>query len=187
MRIAICAAILASAASAGSKAADYLVAEEIAGACDGKKGQIDPDAVMERDLTGDGKADLIISHDGIKCPGGARSGFCGMQVCTVNIYVRRGPLLKLSHERLGARVRVNTSPVPTITMYAHGGSQGSIRWNGSAFIPFCPAGKDQAGTAEGGEQRLQMRLAPANLVNDAQASHAGVSMVPHSLDRHQTR
>jgi hypothetical protein len=136
MRIATFAVILAflpTAASAGSKAADYLVAEQIAEACNGKKGQIDPAAVIERDLTGDGKADLIISHEGIKYADGERSGFCGMQVCSVNIYVRRGELLKLALEMLGARVRVEGGPIPTITMVAHGGSLHSIRWNGSGF------------------------------------------------------
>jgi hypothetical protein len=33
--------------------------------------------MIERDLTGDDKADLIISHEGITCPDGAPSGFCG--------------------------------------------------------------------------------------------------------------
>lgn len=126
-------AVLPNAAWAGSKAADYLVAEEIAGACDGKKGQIDPAAVIERDLTGDGKADLIVSHDGIKCADGARSSACGMQVCLVKLYVRRGPLLKLSLDMLGAGVRVEGGSIPKITMYAHGGSQGSIRWDGNGF------------------------------------------------------
>ena len=135
-RTVVCAAIIAFlpvAAAARSKAANYLVAEQIAGACGGKKGQIDSASVIERDLTGDGKADLIISDEGIRCADGTRSSGCGMQVCSVNIYVRRGELLILTLERLGARVRVEGGPVPTIYMYAHGGSLGSIRWDGSGF------------------------------------------------------
>ena len=52
-----------------SNAAEYLIREEIAAACDGGAGSIDPTAVIERDLTGDGRADLIISHEGIGCAG----------------------------------------------------------------------------------------------------------------------
>jgi hypothetical protein len=31
--------------------------------------------VIERDLIGDGKAGLVISHEGIACSNGGRSGF----------------------------------------------------------------------------------------------------------------
>lgn len=159
MRIVVCTAILAllpATAAAGSKAANYLVAEEIAGACDGKKGRIDSAAVIERDLTGDGKADLIISHDGIKCADGSRSAACGMQVCTVRLYERRGELLKLTLDMLGAGVRVDASAIPKITMYAHGGRQGSIRWDGATFAPLSAEGKDKAGAADADEQPLSI-------------------------------
>lgn len=177
MRIVVCTAILAllpAAAAAGSKAANYLVSEEIAGACDGKKGRIDSSAVIERDLTGDRKADLIISHDGIKCADGSRSAACGMQVCTVRLYVRRGELLKLALDMLGAGVRVDASPVPKITMYAHGGRQGGIRWDGSAFAPLSAEGKDSAGTAEADEQPLSIvrRVYRDFLANDTDDIHA---------------
>jgi hypothetical protein len=122
-------------AAARSKAAEYLIREEIAGACEsaGGKGEIADSAVIERDLTGDGKADLIISHEGITCANGGRSNACGAQVCTVMIYVRHGALLKLEREMLGAGVRVEGGAIPTIRMRAHGGRPAAIRWNGREF------------------------------------------------------
>jgi hypothetical protein len=113
-----------------SKAADYLVREQVAEACDGKGGTIDPAAVIEGDLTRDGKADLIISHEGIRCAGGGRSALCGAQLCSVMIYVRRGTLLKLEREMLGANVSVKSG---AIRLHAHGGKPAIVRWNGRSF------------------------------------------------------
>jgi CHAT domain-containing protein len=127
-------AALPSPAAARSRAAEHLIAEQIAAACDGKPGAIDPRAVIERDLTGDGNADLIISHDGITCSRGRRSGFCGMQVCSVMIYVRHGPLLQRAvGEFLGTKLTVGDGKVPTIRLHAHGGKQHSMKWNGQDF------------------------------------------------------
>ena len=106
--LAIVTALLASPAQARSKAADYLVRDQIADACEGGKGSINPAAVIERDLTGDGQPDLIISHDGITCSDGGRSNACGMQVCSVTIYVRDGALLKPAvDDLLGTMVTVS--------------------------------------------------------------------------------
>ena len=127
--IAVC---ICATAEARSKAAEYLVNEEIAAACDGG-GAIAPEAVIEQDLTGDGRADLIISHEGITCAGGGRSNACGMQVCSVNFYVREGTLLKPNREMLGVGVRVGEGAVPDIQMYRHGGGEGRVRWNGQTF------------------------------------------------------
>jgi len=111
--LAATAVLLSSPALARSKAADYLVREEIAGACDGGNGTINDSAVIERDLNGDGKTDLIIAHDGIKCANGSRSNACGMVVCTVNIYIREGALLKLMvDDPLGAGVTVGNGKFP---------------------------------------------------------------------------
>jgi len=120
-------------AAAGSKAADYLVREQIADACSGSGGNIEPSAVIERDLTGDGKADLIISHEGIRCANGGRSGFCGAQVCLFNVYIRRGALLKLKLELLGTTVTIGDGQIPTIRWHGHGGAPYSLKWNGSEF------------------------------------------------------
>ncbi|WEX75513.1 hypothetical protein PYH37_000933 [Sinorhizobium numidicum] len=127
--LAVALAMLSAPAAARSKAAEYLVAEQIAEGCGGP-GQIDPGAVIERDLTGDGKADLIISHEGMNCGNGKRSSFCGAQVCSVLIYIRREALLVLAREMLGAGVTVSGG---AIHMSAHGGKQGTIKWNGREF------------------------------------------------------
>ncbi|HRX59809.1 MAG TPA: hypothetical protein P5260_01140 [Candidatus Competibacter sp.] len=122
-----------SPAIAESKAAAYLVKKEIAEACDGEDGSIKKSAIIEHDLTGDGKNDLIISHEGIACASGGRSGFCGAQVCSFKIYVREGELLKLKEEMLGSDVRVSSEANPTIHWHAHGGSAQKFRWNGKDF------------------------------------------------------
>lgn len=48
-------------------------------------------------------------------------------------YLRRGPLLQLAHEMLGGGVTVGSGDVPAVSMYAHGGSRGAVRWNGRRF------------------------------------------------------
>jgi hypothetical protein len=120
-------------ALAESKATAYLVKKEIANGCDGKKGTIEQSAIIERDLTGDGRKDLIISHEGLTCAGGGRSLHCGIRVCLFNIYIRRGKLLKLETEMLGMEVRVTTEKIPIIHWYAHDGSAQKFRWNGKRF------------------------------------------------------
>jgi hypothetical protein len=77
--------LCAGPADALSNPARYLINQQIAEACEGRGGSIDPAAVIERDLTGDGRADLIISHEGIQCADSGRSLYCGMQVCSVMI------------------------------------------------------------------------------------------------------
>jgi hypothetical protein len=124
---------LGSAAFAESSAVSYLVKKEIAEACNGGEGSIDQAMIIERDLTGDGRDDLIISHEGISCANGMRSTFCGAQVCAFNVYLREGKLLKLEKEMLGISVRVSSDRVPVIRWYAHGGSEQKFRWNGSEF------------------------------------------------------
>ncbi|MEC5323942.1 hypothetical protein [Aurantimonas sp. A3-2-R12] len=81
---------LMTSADARSKAAAYLVEEQIARACEDGRGSIDPAGVIERDLDGDGRDDLIIAHEAISCTSGGqfgRSMFCGMQVRSVMFYL----------------------------------------------------------------------------------------------------
>jgi len=126
-------ALIAGPAAAYSNAAEYLIAQEVAAGCNGGAGTIAPDGVIERDLTGDGRADLVLAHDGIACAGGGRSNACGAQVCSVLIYVRRGALLELEEELLGTGVTVEGGGVPEIRFFGHGGGARSIRWDGQAF------------------------------------------------------
>ncbi len=123
---------LAPAAHAQSNAAKWLMDQEIAAACGGV-GRFDG-GVVETDLNGDGLTDLILSHEGIVCGSGGRSGFCGMQVCTVKIYLREGALLQEAEEMLGGGVSVDTATSPpTIRGYAHGGGAWAMRWANGRF------------------------------------------------------
>ena len=132
--ILLMAAVLAVAgpAEARSKAAQYLIDQEIAEACSGR-GTIDGYGAVERDLTGDGRDDLIIFHDAISCETSVRSGFCGMQLCALKIYVRRGNLLKLEVDMMSVALEVSNDAVPTIGLASHGGESHSIRWDGKRF------------------------------------------------------
>lgn len=124
----------ASLVQAQSSAVAYLVNQEIAEGCESHKGTIEPSGIIERDLDGDGEPDLIIAADALRCSGqNSRSLNCGMQICSVTFYLRRGPLLRKVHDMLGAGVSVGPGRVPKVFMYAHGGSRGSVRWNGRGF------------------------------------------------------
>ena len=132
----VAAAVLAfapvSVTAQSSNAAAYLMDQEVRAACNGA-GRIAPEAFIERDLTGDGRDDLIVAHEGITCSNGRRSGYCGMQVCSVHIYVREGDLLRRKVEVLGGGLSVGKGAVPRISMHAHGGAQRQMQWNGRSF------------------------------------------------------
>ncbi len=126
--------LVAAPAAATSKAADYLIAEQVAEACPNGDGHMTAAGVIERDLTGDGKKDLILSHDGITCGDVGRSDFCGAQACSVLIYVRRGALLKLEREELSIGVSVTDgTPTPIIHLTAHGGAPSTLQWVDGGF------------------------------------------------------
>ena len=126
--------LVASPAGAQSKAATYLIQQAISEGCESHRGTMDASGAIERDLDGDGVPDLIIADDGLRCSGPSpRSINCGMQVCSVTFYLRRGPLLRKVHEMLGASLSVGSERIPKVHMYAHGGRRGFVRWNGSRF------------------------------------------------------
>ncbi|MEN3791995.1 hypothetical protein [Fulvimarina sp. MAC3] len=118
-------------AAARSKAAQWLVGEALKEAC-GKGGTIDDSGVIERDLDGDGPADLIIAHDAVQCPAGP-SATCGNQVCAVKIYLRRGSLLEEFIATRGSAVKVGTGSPPPISMRLEGGGEVTARWDGQTF------------------------------------------------------
>jgi hypothetical protein len=102
---------------------------EIAEACEGARGKIAREGAIERDLDGDGRDDLIVSHEYIDCGDGGmfgRSLYCGMQVCSVNVYMRGPDGLVLELETLGGGVEVGPGPMPTVRMYQHGGGEASF-------------------------------------------------------------
>lgn len=121
-------------AQAQTKAASYLVKQEIAEGCESHRGTMDASGIIERDLDGDGLPDLILADDALRCSGeSTRSLNCGMQICSVTFYLRRGQLLQKVHEMLGAGVTVGEGRIPKVAMFAHGGSRGFVRWNGHSF------------------------------------------------------
>lgn len=125
----------ASAAQAQSKAVAYLVKQEIAEGCESHLGTMARSGIIERDLDGDGLPDLILADDALKCSGPSeRSLNCGMQICSVTFYLRRGLLLQKVYEMLGANVAVGEGHIPKVAISAHGGSRGFVRWNGQTFI-----------------------------------------------------
>lgn len=124
------------AASARSKAAEYLLREQIARACGGKPGSIDPGSVIERDLTGDGRADLIIHHKGITCKRGGRSAACSSQGCSANFYVRRGNLLHPTGELDAVeKIRIDDGGMPTVHLALRDGKSSALHWDGREFRP----------------------------------------------------
>ena len=79
-----------AAAQSYSKAARYLMAQEIKASCP-MGGRFTSKGAIERDLTGDGRKDLVLAHGELRCKGNrSLSKYCGMQVCTVKIFVREG-------------------------------------------------------------------------------------------------
>lgn len=117
-----------------SEAASHVVAQEVGAACGGGGGRYDPAYVMERDLDGDGGADLLVGHEGIECAPTGRSAECGMLLCSIRVYLRRGELLVLALDDLqGFDLAVGAGPAPEIRWVGSGGAPFSIRWDGSAF------------------------------------------------------
>lgn len=116
-----------------SDAANGVVAQEIGAACAGG-GRYDPGYIVQRDLDGDGEADLVVGHEGIECATSGRSAECGILACSIRIYLRRGDLLVLAVDDLqGFDLAIGEGRTPEIRWVGGGGIPVSIRWDGSAF------------------------------------------------------
>lgn len=135
LAVGLIAMILPTGAFAWSNATSYLLKEQIAAGCDGP-GTFDPAFVFERDLTGDGKADLLLSHEGIDCkttPTG-RSNSCGMAACNIIVYVRQGSLLvPVVTDLYGYDVKLSNDTIPVIHWLGFKSQPASMRWDGAAF------------------------------------------------------
>ncbi|SEN35718.1 hypothetical protein [Palleronia pelagia] len=132
------AAMAQTVAAQTSNAARYLVRERITEACASGAGSFDPAGIIERDLTGDGRADLILFDHHLSCQGGiGRSQFCGAAACTYTIFVREGDLLQPKHQGLSVEnvwVDPGTPPVISATGAAASGyATLQLRWDGSGF------------------------------------------------------
>ncbi len=120
---------------AASPDARPLIAAQIAEGCGAEgAGQFARDAIVERDLTGDGAPDLLISHDGLACRSGGRSGFCGIRTCLVVLYVRQGGRLSLNTEVLSIGASIGVGDPPVIALTSDDGSPNPLRWNGTTFV-----------------------------------------------------
>ncbi|MEM9223698.1 MAG: hypothetical protein AAGB11_15055 [Pseudomonadota bacterium] len=100
--------------------------------CDtGVPAHISREAVIVRDLTGDGHLDAIVDYNYISC-GGFRP-FCGVQACSVDLFVNRGGRLEESKNLLSISIKVEPGNRPLIRAVAHGGKPYAVRWNGFEF------------------------------------------------------
>ena len=116
-----------------SRAAEWLMDEQVGLGCEGRGGRFEG-GFFETDLDGDGRNDLVLSHEGITCNAApSRSLFCGAQACSVLIYLRRGKLLQKVDEALGMQVQVSDDARPVIRMFGHGGTPHAIAWTGTGF------------------------------------------------------
>lgn len=126
----ICLALAAAPidAAARSKAAEYLINEEIEAGCGGRGGAFSSEGIYELDLNKDGHLDLILAHQGLSCNGSpSRSLQCGVQVCTIKIFHRDGRLLKLKDVYLNLILSVQWEPL-VFTIMSHGGARGELRF-----------------------------------------------------------
>ena len=117
-----------------SNAARWLVTERLAAVCEEGQGLFNAEGIIERDLTGDGRPDLILFDDFVTCAGRKfRASTCRAGECEFTVYVREGALLqpKLS-DRTVERLDVLAGEPPVI-VYAQRDGVRSVRWNGRAF------------------------------------------------------
>ena len=128
-------ALAAPSAAQESNAARWLVSERLSAVCEDGQGLFDPRGIIERDLTGDGRPDLILFDDYVTCSTGARyrPTTCESGACEFNVYVRECRLLQpklsdLTVERLD--VLMGTPPV---IVYAQREGVRAVRWDGRAF------------------------------------------------------
>lgn len=117
-----------------SDVASELVAQEVKAACGGGLGRYDPAFVVERDLDGDGMADLVVAHEGIECASAPRSAECGEILCRIRLWLRRGDQFTpaLGDVR-GYDMTIGQGPTPEIRWVGEGGAPTTIRWDGEAF------------------------------------------------------
>lgn len=118
---------------AQSKAAQWLTKNAISEGCSTQSGRFESNGVMEQDLTGDGRADLILDFAGLRCSSGLPM-FCGAKMCSIRFYVRNGQgLLKPAGEVLSVGAQVVPGNPPGIQLIANDNSEHIWRWNGRKF------------------------------------------------------
>ena len=117
-------------ASAQQSAAARWLAEQSAQEHCGGPGRFGPDGLVERDFTGDGRADLLLYTGGLTCDG--RQAPCGAIYCLGSLYVREGDLLVEKHAILTQCAEVVPGDPPGVTYCNRDGSRYTVRWDGWA-------------------------------------------------------
>lgn len=118
---------------ANSKATQWLMEDAVKRVCETKDGKFTSAGVIEADLTGDGRPDLVLDHGGIECSDGSRALTCGIRACSILFYVREGDLLVEKTEILSIGASLGKGMPPTINLMGHNFEESSVRWNGRSF------------------------------------------------------
>jgi hypothetical protein len=118
-------------ASAQDSAAARWLANEFSQTFCGGAGTFGPDGLIEMDLTGDGRDDLLLYGGGLSCANGQSP--CAAVYCDANLYVREGELLV---DKLGVNTQcaeVAPGSPPTITFCNNDTGPWTVRWDGAQF------------------------------------------------------
>ncbi len=115
-----------------TKATNYLVSKQLSKACHNGQGRVLREAIIERDITGDGKLDLILDLSGFECDRG-KNEFCETQNCTIVIYIRKGRHLRKVGDYITENLSVSRGSRPIISMWDAERKPYSVRWTGERF------------------------------------------------------
>ncbi|MEM9207053.1 MAG: hypothetical protein AAGA88_12060 [Pseudomonadota bacterium] len=120
--------------SAVTKAAEYLVNEQITDACGDRGGIFHAAGIIEQDLDGDGLLDLILDHHQLVCDELTHgSGHCEYDACQVLVYVRRDGLLVLKKAYLSIGVSVTKEIRPVLGLMDAEERSFSVQWDEDDF------------------------------------------------------
>ncbi|MEM8789739.1 MAG: hypothetical protein AAGE76_15900 [Pseudomonadota bacterium] len=133
--LAIGLALAAAPAAALSNAAQWLIEQENANACIGARGRLPPEGVVELDLTGDGRPDLLLDLGTMVCPDGSAAAGCAAAGCPLRVFVRSGDLLLPERDLIAESYQIGPQPIPVLTVTVPAGA-GLWQWNGErlAFL-----------------------------------------------------
>lgn len=153
LAIGVAATLSATIASAGWAVADdalemrFAAMYEIQRAC-GEYGRaqgmhsgvIEPDAIVVRDLNGDGEDDAIIDHNGITCvrSHGLGQRTCDDSGCALRVFVRNWAGFAFHIERQAASYTISDDELPIIILTDADGTETAIRWDGTYMSEVDP-------------------------------------------------
>ena len=104
-------------------------------ACQSRGGELDHAGMRVTDLDGDGTVDLLFDEGFVTCKGAqSRSINCGMQVCSMHVFLWRDGGLRRAGLWLNGFGGLTDDTPPGIEIISHGGATGVMRWNGQGFV-----------------------------------------------------